>query len=65
MPFRGGAFHYGAIAGVFALYLHYPRSDSSPTVGFRSALLSSSGDKLLRYFIQYREIKGAFSLTLW
>lgn len=36
-PIRGGGWHHGAPAGVFYTSLHYPRSGSNTTVGFRSA----------------------------
>lgn len=37
MPCRGGNWGSGANAGVFALYLLYPRSSVSTSIGFRSA----------------------------
>lgn len=41
MPFRGGSFLNGAQAGVFALNLNEPRSNSWNNAGFRSALFQS------------------------
>ena len=48
-PFRGGAFNGDqSMTGVCALSLHYPRSSSSASVGFRSALFQSKiGIRLL------------------
>jgi formylglycine-generating enzyme len=40
LPFRGGGWYRGANAGVFPLYLGYPRSSSGSDVGFRSAFVS-------------------------
>ena len=40
LPFRGGACWPGARAGVFALYLSYPRSFSNGGVGFRAAFIN-------------------------
>lgn len=37
LPFRGGSWRSGAGAGVFALYLHHPRSVVDTSVGFRAA----------------------------
>lgn len=37
LPFRGGFWNYGALAGVPALVLVYPRPSSSGSLGFRSA----------------------------
>lgn len=37
LPFRGGHWHCGAGAGVFALSFHYPRSYRNAYVGFRAA----------------------------
>ena len=37
MPFRGGSWHSGACAGVFALGLTYPRAVAGGNVGFRVA----------------------------
>jgi hypothetical protein len=37
LPDRGGRWSNGSSAGVFALYLDYPRSNSSSDLGFRSA----------------------------
>lgn len=37
LPLCGGGWYGGANAGVFGVGLHYPRSDSSSDVGFRSA----------------------------
>lgn len=39
LPIRGGGWGYGANAGVFALSLGSPRSDSGNAVGFRSAFV--------------------------
>lgn len=36
-PFRGGDWHYGALAGVFSTYLLNSRADVNRSVGFRSA----------------------------
>jgi hypothetical protein len=36
-PSRGGSWSNASHAGVFCSYLSYPRSDSSTSVGFRSA----------------------------
>nr|DAP80774.1 MAG TPA: TREPONEMA DENTICOLA VARIABLE PROTEIN 1 FUNCTION, PERIODONTAL DISEASE [Caudoviricetes sp.] len=38
LPFRGGAFWYCSGAGVFALNLNNPRSNTWDSIGFRSAL---------------------------
>lgn len=37
LPIRGGRWGYGARAGVFALYLNYPRSYADARLGFRAA----------------------------
>jgi len=37
LPLRGGRWHSGASAGVFALLLFYPRSDAFADFGFRAA----------------------------
>ena len=37
LPLAGGAWPYGAIAGVFALSLYSLRSYSNNNIGFRSA----------------------------
>ena len=37
LPFRGGNWGNGGNAGLFSLYLNYPRSDSSWDIGGRSA----------------------------
>jgi hypothetical protein len=39
LPIRGGNWIFGADAGVFALFLGYPRSYVSTSFGFRAALL--------------------------
>lgn len=39
LPFRGGSFRGGAIAGVFALDFYNPRSSSGHARGFRSAFI--------------------------
>ena len=39
-PLRGGCWNDGASAGVFALYLHYARSNVGTTIGFRAAFCS-------------------------
>lgn len=39
LPLRGGSWVNGAIAGVFALYLNSPRSNSGIDLGIRSALI--------------------------
>lgn len=36
-PIRGGDWNYGAPAGVFSASLNNPRSNSNPSIGFRSA----------------------------
>nr|DAY47037.1 MAG TPA: TREPONEMA DENTICOLA VARIABLE PROTEIN 1 FUNCTION, PERIODONTAL DISEASE [Caudoviricetes sp.] len=38
MPFRGGGFNNSSNAGVFALNLNNPRSNTWDDLGFRSAL---------------------------
>lgn len=38
-PYRGGSWGFTSGAGVFALSLNYPRSDSSTLLGFRSAFV--------------------------
>lgn len=40
---RGGAWSYGANAGLFSLYGSIPRSNSSTTLGFRSAYIPEIG----------------------
>lgn len=40
---RGGAYHYGASAGVFCVRGSDPRSNSSATLGFRSAYIPEIG----------------------
>ena len=37
LPLCGGDWTYGGIAGVFSVYLNYPRSGANCSVGFRSA----------------------------
>lgn len=39
LPLRGGNWDYGSGAGVFALFLDYSRSNSSSSLGFRSAFV--------------------------
>lgn len=39
LPFRGGYWYYGNNAGIFALYLANPRSNSDHNYGFRSAFV--------------------------
>ena len=39
LPFRGGGFNSSSNAGVFALLLNYPRSDTWVALGFRSAFV--------------------------
>jgi len=39
MPIRGGNWNNGANAGLFALNLNNPRSNSNSNIGFRPALL--------------------------
>lgn len=48
LPFRGGSFNNGSNAGVFALNVNNPRTNTDNNRGFRSALLSWSDDSLLR-----------------
>lgn len=43
LPFRGGSWDSGSIAGVFAVNLSDPRSNSNHNAGFRSALLLQLG----------------------
>lgn len=40
LPCRGGTWYYGGHAGVFALILNYPRSNSNTYFGFRPAFVS-------------------------
>lgn len=40
LPFLGGGWNYGSGAGVFAMYLHGPRSHSGTDIGFRSAFVN-------------------------
>jgi hypothetical protein len=39
LPFFGGYWNRGSGAGVFAVFLHYPRSSSGDSLGFRSAYI--------------------------
>ena len=59
LPFRGGNYWNGVGAGVFALNLENPRSNSNWDVGFRAALLSQPDTSNSRVCCQCREIKGA------
>lgn len=59
LPYRGGNWNNGRNAGVRALILSGPRTNSHLIRGFRSALLSSSEGIVLWDYIQYRECKGA------
>lgn len=43
LPFRGGNWDNGSNAGVFAVNLNDPRSNSNHNAGFRSALLLQLG----------------------
>ena len=59
LPFRGGSYNGNGVgAGVFALNLNNPRSNSNWDVGFRAALLSQPDASDLRVRRQRREIKG-------
>lgn len=40
LPFRGGRWYSTSSAGVFYVYLHYPRSHSNTSIGFRSAFVN-------------------------
>ena len=40
LPFLGGSYWDGSGAGVFAMYLNYPRSHSGTRLGFRSAFVN-------------------------
>lgn len=51
LPFRGGRWMYGSEAGVFALYLDDPRSNSSYDIGFRSALFHKGLDYVCCLFV--------------
>ena len=67
MPFLGGNWNNGSGAGVFAMNLNNPRSNSGTNIGFRSALPSSRmpgpyGARALRGPGQRRRIKGFISL---
>ena len=62
LPLRGGNYHDGASAGVFALLLNNARSLSNGNVGFRAALPSRQILEPYGVSISYRGIKGLASV---
>lgn len=63
MPFRGGSFNSNqSQAGVFALYLNDPRSNTNHSIGFRSALFQSKTGIRLKV-IPFRG--GAWATSHW
>lgn len=62
LPIRGGNWDNGANAGVFALNLNNPRSNSDNDIGFRSALAHLVRSERLTGRSPVRGIKGHSSM---
>lgn len=58
LPYRGGNWNNAASAGVFALNLNNPRSNSNDNIGFRSALASPVMSHILKGVRTAHEVKG-------
>ena len=68
LPFRGGSFWNFETAGVFALNLNNPRSNTNPSIGFRSALFHMRLDCICCLFVVVVSIQGrlqACSIFTW
>ena len=63
LPFRGGNWNNAAGAGVFALYLNNPRTNSNANVGFRAASPPPPDTQSLRTLFQCRGDKGICPLA--